>query len=68
MENENFIRYIFPVLIVGCFCISFCGIIHFRDYFTDHLRKKNNLNIMSKQNEKNKTLLKESDLTKSLMV
>ena len=60
MLNEKFIMYIFPILLVLCFIVSCCGIIYFRD----------KLNEKDKQNKKKekKNLLKESDLTKELMV
>ena len=60
MVVENFIIYIFPILIICCFFINCCGII----YFKDKLYEK------EKQNKKKEKInpIKQSDLTKSLMV
>lgn len=60
MSNEEFIMYIFPLLIVLCFFISICGIIKFSSFLSI---KKNSEN----KNEKN-NLLKEINLTKGLLV
>jgi len=60
MNSEDFIMYIFPIIIILCFFISICGIIKFNSFLSI---KKNSEN----KNEKN-NLLKESNLTKGLLV
>jgi len=57
MNSEQFVMYIFPMLIILCFFISICGIIKYNRFLSI---KKNS------ENEKNN--LKESNLTKSLLV
>tara|TARA_B100001094_G_C17405744_1_gene427777 strand:+ start:244 stop:426 length:183 start_codon:yes stop_codon:yes gene_type:complete len=60
MVVENFIMYIFPILIIICFFVSCCGIIYYRDRLYE--KEKQN-----KKKEKTNSI-KQSDLTKSLMV
>ena len=60
MEIEKFIMYIFPILIICCFFISCCGIIYFRDKLYENEKQ-------NKKKEKTNSI-KQSDLTKSLMV
>ena len=61
MNSEDFVMYIFPIIIILCFLISMYGIIKFSSFLNI---KKNSEN----KNEKKNNLLKESNLTKGLLV
>jgi len=60
MEIDKFIMYIFPILIICCFFISCFGIIYFRDRLYEKDKKNKKIEKINP--------IKQSDLTKSLMV